>query len=239
MATHILQYVTGLVLAGLIGELQPQGDVDLAPPIGGVRASDARIENLIREGCGKSATFLALVQELRSSNWIVFVQSGSCPIAGIPGCLLHRVGTFQHHKYLRIIIGGTPSSDAEAIGTIGHELQHALEVVRNRHVADGLDIRDLYRRIGYVARRTRGTEIYETAAAAKARATVFEELRAFGRRDHVTVITGQDGCGESSVRCRHGSLECLRDEEQPQAVLPDVKTTSARGGTQIRSCSTP
>lgn len=239
MATHILQYVTGLALAGLIGELQPCGDVRLVPPTGGVRASDARMENLIREGCGKSATFLALVKELQSSNWIIFVQSGSCPIPGISGCLLHRVGTFQHHRYLRIIIARTPPSDAEAIATIGHELQHAVEVVQNRHVADGFDIRDLYRRIGYVARRTRGAEIYETAAAARARATVFEELRAFGRRDHATVITGRDGCGESSVRCRHASLECLRDQEQPQAVLRDVKTTSTPGGTQIRSCSTP
>lgn len=178
MATQFLQCVTGLALAGLIGELQSRGDVELAPPTGGVRASDARIENLIREGCGKSATLRALVQELQSSNWIVFVQSGSCPIPGISGCLLHRVGTFQHHKYLRIIIARTAPSDAEAIATIGHELQHAVEVVQSRHIENGFNIRDLYRRIGYVARRTPAAEIYETAAAARARMNVLAELRA-------------------------------------------------------------
>lgn len=239
MATHILQYVTGLALAGLIGELQPCGDVRLVPSTGGVRASDARIENLIREGCDKSATFLALVRELQSSNWIIFVQSGSCPIQGISGCLLHRVGTFQHHKYLRIIIGGTAPSDAEAIATIGHELQHAAEVVQNRHIADGFNIRDLYRRIGYVARRTQRAEIYETAAAARASTTVLKELRAFGRKDHATVITGRDGCGETSVRCCPPSYESLRERALRALARRVVKTTSRHAGTQIRSCSTP
>lgn len=238
MATQILQYLASLALAGVIGELQP-ADLNVIRTSAGVRASDAKIENLIREGCSKSATFLGLFRELQSSDWVVFVQSGSCPIPGIRGCLLHRVGTFQHQRYLRIIITRTAPSDAEAIGTIGHELQHAVEVVRHRQVTDASSIRDLYRRIGYVTKRTQMGEIYETAAALRAGAAVLEQLRARRPKEHGTAISGREGCGQMSALGCDRSLDFGRQPEQRTALPQRVKKTSTLGGTLVRNCSTP
>lgn len=67
--------------------------------------------------------------------------------------------------------------DAQTIATLGHELQHALEVVRDGRSADGSDVRQLYRRIGYIAMRARGTVIYETHAAVRAGATILRQVK--------------------------------------------------------------
>ena len=178
MHAHVIQTVLGLVLAGVMPESQGANSIAPVPLAGAVRASDVRIEALIRKGCDASATFRSLVREVQSSNWIVYVQSGSCRMPGVSGCLLHRVGTTIHNqKYLRIVITPLSVSDAAAIATIGHELQHAVEVVRNGEVAYDLNVRDLFRRIGYVAKRTRAVEIYETAAAQRAGLSVLKQLR--------------------------------------------------------------
>lgn len=62
---------------------------EISAAMGQVRATDVRAEGLIVEGCRRSAAFATLVQELQESDWIVFVQSGSCEVDGIAGCLLH------------------------------------------------------------------------------------------------------------------------------------------------------
>lgn len=237
---HVLQYATALALASLMGELRVADDLEPGHLLaGGVRASDGRIEHLIREGCDRSSTFRALFREIQSSSWIVFVQSGSCEMPGISGCLLHRIGTFQQHKYLRIVLTATHRSHDEAIATIGHELQHAVEVVRDRDVARGSDIRDLYRRIGYVAQRTRAGEIYETAAARRAGARVLQQLTEKAGSDQDAAIIGQPGCAASSASSSAASLEPLHDRGHRQAVLRHAKKTSTRAGTQARSCNTP
>jgi hypothetical protein len=65
----------------------------------------------------------------------------------------------------------------EAIAMIGHELHHAAEVVTDPTITEAADISNLYRRIGYVAMRTAGGQLYETREAVRAAAKILEELR--------------------------------------------------------------
>ena len=171
-----------LLLAALLRALAPMHIAEthvgqLPAAVSRVRASDSRAEDLIVEGCRRSPAFATLVQELQAANWIVFVQSGSCPVDGIAGCLLHRVGRYNGVKYLRIVVANGHGLDARTIATLGHELQHALEVVRDGQAADGLDILELYRRTGYIATRTPATQVYETQAAVRAGATILRQLQ--------------------------------------------------------------
>lgn len=133
---------------------------------------------LVKEGRERSPTFRRLLNEIESSDWIVFVQTGSCRLPGILGCLLHRVGTFEGQRYIRIVLSEGSFGVDEAIATIGHELQHAAEVVTDPRVREAADIRALYRRIGYVSQRGPRGEVYETRGAVRVGATIRAELRA-------------------------------------------------------------
>lgn len=142
---------------------------------------------LVKEGRERSPTFRKLVEELEASDWIVFVQRGSCRLAGVTGCLLHQVGSYDALRYLRVVVSEPFGSDDEMIATIGHELQHVVEVVRTPGISDAGDIRQLYRRIGYVSVRRQVAggvgEVYETGNAITAGETVLRELRANRRAE--------------------------------------------------------
>ena len=143
----------------------------------GVRPTSKSVAELVAEGCDRSATFRKLVEDLDVSGWIVFVQEGACRLPGVHGCLLHRVGIFEGRRYLRIVLSNPPAAREQMIATIGHELQHAAEVVTVARVKNAADITQLYRRIGYVSIRTAGGQLYETRAAVRTRMAILEELR--------------------------------------------------------------
>ena len=62
---------------------------------------------------------------------------------------------------------------------IGHELQHAIEILSNPHVRNTEDMYLFYSRIGT---REKGSLAFETTAAIKAGDAVKKELRAFQSR---------------------------------------------------------
>lgn len=178
MALYGIQCVAGLALTGLLGALQAADGTQSAPlPFHGVRAAVPAVAALVAEGRERSSTFRALLQELDASEWIVFVQTGSCQVPGVSNCLLHRIGTFHGMRYLRVVLSERSQSDDEAIATIGHELQHAVEVANTPGVSAAGDIRELYRRIGYLAKRTPIGDLYETSGARSTGAAVLRELK--------------------------------------------------------------
>lgn len=177
MPVHSIQAAVGVALAGLcFGMHAPVHAEPGQFHRMGVRAVGTSIADLLTAGRDRSPTFRSLLRDIDASGWIVFVQTGSCQVAQLSSCLLHRVGVFEGRHYLRLVVGNQALSD-EAIATIGHELQHALEVTSALGITEGPQIRQLYRRIGYVSVRAPGAEVYETTAAINARATVLRELR--------------------------------------------------------------
>ena len=173
-------WITAFALHGAFVALQVTGPTpspDARTGGGGVRTDGVALANLVTEGREHSSTFRRLARQVEASDWIVFVQRGSCRAPGVFACLLHRVGVFQGHRYLRIVIGEGVRAGDDLIATIGHELQHAVEVVSEPSLASSADIWRLYRRIGHVSIRMVGGEVFETDRAVRAAAAIHEELR--------------------------------------------------------------
>jgi hypothetical protein len=125
-----------------------------------VRAPDPHVQDLLFDGCRRSATFAALVTALNKTDVIVYIENVMTLPKDIAGrlLLLPHSGT---NRYLRVQV----RADAplfEAIATIGHELRHALEIAEAPDVRDQRSLASLYERIG---RNGVGAHSYDTEAA--------------------------------------------------------------------------
>lgn len=135
-----------------------------------VRGTDDRVLAVINEGTVHSKTFRALVDEIGKTDGIVYIADGKCPRT-LRACLLWTISTMGPHRVLRILVD-TRDPDPELIGSIGHELHHALEVLSHRQITTDVGIASLYHRIG----RVHGLAI-ETEGAIKTGDAIREELR--------------------------------------------------------------
>ena len=126
-----------------------------------VRTNDARVQMLLTQGIRRSATFVSLVTALSATDVIVYIE----PVRSLPsltsGRLLLISQPHTAQRYLRIqVLGQMPGNDL--ISTIGHELQHALEVAAAPEVQDQSGLERLYRQIGQTGA---AKQSYDTAAA--------------------------------------------------------------------------
>ena len=136
----------------------------------GVRTSNPAISAVLREASERSATFRGLVQSIEASDGIVRVEHGICP-SRAPGCLLWTVAIVGPHRILQILVDTSAQEDS-LMAAIGHEMQHAIEVLSNRMLRTNAAIQLFYRRTG----RSWGA-VFETDAAVKTGYTVLAEVR--------------------------------------------------------------
>lgn len=139
-----------------------------------VRGASAKESRLIGDLLARSGTARALVGEIEATDLIVYVQlSGNQP-AGRGATTL--ASSSEQFRYVRIVIGAmTHPSDRGAL--LAHELQHALEIGREKDVRDERGIRQLYERIG---EDSRARFVFETTAARDVGSRVLQELTARG-----------------------------------------------------------
>jgi hypothetical protein len=98
-----------------------------------VRANgDPAVASLIEEGSRVSATFRRLVDAIDDTNGLVYVERGDCR-HGVRACLTLSVTAAGPHRILRILLD-LHRELSELLGALGHELQHALEVLGDVHV---------------------------------------------------------------------------------------------------------
>jgi hypothetical protein len=149
-----------------------------APP---VRSSDPYISRLLAEGRARSGTFARLVETISGTDGIVYVEPGECPVAGMRGCLLHVLNATAEARYLRITVD-TSEPAATLIPVIGHELQHAIEVLQHPGIRTGLDILNFYRSVDtQILNRIKansGSRAYETIGAVEVGDAVRDDLSA-------------------------------------------------------------
>lgn len=137
-----------------------------------VRSTQEQVENLLDEGTRRSPTFAALRETLESADVIVYVQA----VGDLPESLNGRL-SFLHaanaKRYLRVDVRRALSR-TEMLSTIGHELQHAVEIAGATEVRDDASMAGFYRRVG-VSGTTRAG--FDTRAAREIGLRVRSELR--------------------------------------------------------------
>ena len=167
-----------LVLVGSIGVLGLWCAESRAqtptPELNRLKPADAEMRRLILDGHARSMAFRDLVDEIQRSNAIVVVQLGLCANGRIRSCVANVEGTLER-RHIRIKVN-TRTTDDRLIATIAHELQHAVEILREPDVIDVASTLDLYRRIGTRDCRIGWTDRCETEAALQVEARVNEEL---------------------------------------------------------------
>ena len=156
------------------------GQLSLLAPDAHVRGLSPRVRATITEATAQSKTFRGLVGRIGNTDGIVFVAEGQCG-HGVRACLLHAVTIVGPNRLLWILVDPR-KTDREAMVSIGHELQHAVEVLDEPSVRSTDAIYRLLLRIGG-DRDSPGR--FETEAATRAGEAVSRDLRksaAVGKR---------------------------------------------------------
>ena len=140
-----------------------------AQPLIRVRGADPIVTGMIEEAARSSPTFRQLVAAIDRTDGLVYAVRGRCP-DGIRACLPHALTIAATNRLLTVVIDyRLLGIDAEA--ALGHELQHALEILSDPTVTDSAAI---YR--FYDGHATRVGNRFETAAAVAAGVAVRAEL---------------------------------------------------------------
>lgn len=142
-----------------------------------LKVAEPELRQLVAEGLRRSETFEQMVENVGRSPWVVYLQPGPCPERAAVACLLHVVGTYEGRRYVRVLVSYKGRHRDSVIATLGHELQHVLEVAQSPAVTDAASMQDLFRRIGTVRMRTASTTVYETERAQAVGDQVGRELR--------------------------------------------------------------
>ncbi len=155
-----------LLTSSSLSAIGPEGGPRLRP-------QDDRLTEALREGAARSATFKALVNRIEASNVIVYAALNPLMKSNLSGMLtwMTRAGAF---RYVRASISTDLSFD-QMIATLGHELQHAVEVIEDESVTDEKSLVALYRKIGLQSSGAALTH-WETVAAQQAGFQVRREL---------------------------------------------------------------
>lgn len=139
-----------------------------------LKPADAEMRRLVLDGYSRSAAFSELVNTLQQSNAIVVVQFGLCGGGRIRSCVSNVDGD-ERQRHIRIKVN-TRTTDDRLIATIAHELQHAVEIVREPSAINAEQTLALYRRIATGKCREGLYDVCETDAAVEIESRVNDEL---------------------------------------------------------------
>jgi len=135
-----------------------------------VRGVGPRVAAVVIEAAAQSKTFRGLIEQVNATDGIVYIVEGECG-HGVRACLTFAITLAGRNRMLRILIDGR-KTDREAMRSIGHELQHAVEVLSDPTVRSLGEMYQLYDRICNQC----GLR-FETNAAIRAGNAVRDELR--------------------------------------------------------------
>jgi hypothetical protein len=147
-------------------------------PVENIRPRDPVAILLLQIGMERSQTFRQLVQDLRQSNVVVYIDVRQEPGYGPSGSLTFMT---QSHgwRWVRATIDTGTTDNASVRRNVfhlteilGHELQHAREVIAASSMQNLVDFEAHLRRIG----TSLGKHRFDTAAAVEIGRTVASEL---------------------------------------------------------------
>jgi hypothetical protein len=142
------------------------------PALPRLRSSNPSIAALIARATEQSATFRGLIEAINASDGIVYVEAGECGHY-VTACLV-TVTAAGSYRVLWIKVD-TRKADCALTASIGHELQHVVEILSDSNVRSGVEMFLYCLRMG---RRGSGVNLgFETTAALDAGTAVRSELR--------------------------------------------------------------
>lgn len=141
-----------------------------------VRTTNAEIAALIDQARTSSATFVHLVDIIDTTDGLVYIDNGTCP-GRYKACLMHSVTIAGPNRLLRIKVD-IRRSDGELIALVGHELQHAIEILSNPALRNNAQVLTFYQSGGLGI--FGGGNAVETDAAVQAQLKISEEIRQRG-----------------------------------------------------------
>ena len=175
-----MRFLTPLLLLGMF--LFSWGTASAQAPVidGGAGAQDLKIfmrvrsvggtlASIVTEATVRSATFRQLAHAISQTDGIVYLEDGDCG-HGVRACLA-TVTTAGANRIVRVRVDAN-TTDWNLMGSIGHELQHAVEVLSSRSVSN---TKALY--LFYQRNAIRTGSVFETAAAVRAGNDVRNEVR--------------------------------------------------------------
>jgi hypothetical protein len=139
------------------------------PVVARLRTVDSRLAAIVTDASARSRSFRELAQTIDQTDGIVYVEHGRCG-HGVRACLV-AVSAAGANRIVRVRVDAK-DADWNLMGSIGHELQHAIEVLGNSKVTDTKALFFFYERIGI-----RRGNTFETAAAIRAGNDVRADLR--------------------------------------------------------------
>jgi hypothetical protein len=172
--TPLILFETFLMLSGTAAAQAPGMDrcaqqASSCPVVARLRTVDSRLAAIVIEASARSRSFRQLAQTIDQTDGIVYVEHGKCG-HGVRACLV-AVSVAGANRIVRVRVNAK-DVDGNLMGSIGHELQHAIEVLGNSKVTDTKALYFFYDRIGI-----RRGNAFETAAAIQAGNHVRAELR--------------------------------------------------------------
>jgi hypothetical protein len=136
-----------------------------------VRSSDSALAGLIDHARRGSETFRRLLTTIQGSNGIVYVEPGECG-HGVRACLKIWMQVVGPNRFVRIAINRSKTDrDVQVMGSLGHELQHAIEVLSEPAVTNGVTMFNFLKRTAPT-----DSNRFETTAAVNAGNAVIDEL---------------------------------------------------------------
>ena len=144
-----------------------------------VRTSDPSIAAIVPDATSMSPTFRHLVNTIDGTDGIVYVDSGKCGHKA-RACLAMSVTIAGPNRILRILVD-PHNPDWDVMGSIGHELRHAIELLSDPSVTSGFAIYFFYQREATHRPNAEGSHqpgAFETNAAIDTGDAVRGEIRA-------------------------------------------------------------
>lgn len=161
--------VTMIMLAATIATYDPS--------VSHVRTSEPNIRALVEAGRLHSPTFRRLLETLNESDVIVYVRT-KLTRPGLYAYLAHNMVTAGGHRYLRVALD-PQGSWRRAVASLGHELQHAVEVAQAAHVRDAEGLEQMFEQANLEAVcGSGGGKCFETKAAMDVTTAILDELEA-------------------------------------------------------------
>ena len=150
-----------------------------------VRSEDPTITALIAQASEWSTTFRAFLDMIDRSDGIVYIERGRCRHGGA-ACMALTVKLAGPNRMLRIVIDQRRADcDLDLMASIGHELWHAIEVLREPSLRSYAQMYHFFSRDGRHTDRAGSFGAWETPSAIKAGFTVLEELYATSPKEEV------------------------------------------------------